>query len=384
MTDENGSTRRTFFLLLGIVFFAFAAYEWCRAPLTAWYAASFGVGESFLGFIVGASTITGILLKYPAGALSDRLGRKPVLCAGLGFFAFTPLAYGLATSPWILLAIRFAHGCATAIYGPVAMAVIADVWRDRRGEALGWYSALGSSGKALGTAGAGFVFASTAQFPITYLCAVPFGVVALALGLSLRLPPPAAPRSEDRGRMDAAVLFTAVTAGVMMIATGAIQAFLPIYARDVRGLSPERTGLLFSAQILTALLSKPIMGRISDRVGRKPMIVGGMLLGAAAFAGVAAAHGFVALAALAAVYGLAEAIVQTSTAAFAADLCRERSLGKAMGSFGAISDVGHACGPILTGWALVLLHRRFDWTFPLIAGLVALFAAAFAIAMRRK
>ncbi len=391
----EGSGRKTeaFLLLLGIVFFAFASYEWCRAPLTSWYGSSFGISESFLGFIVGASTLTGVLLKFPAGVFSDVFGRKRVLILGTCFFAFTPLAYHFATSPWILLGVRFVHGCATAIYGPVALAIVADLFREKRATAIGMYTAVASSGKAVGPLAMGYVLVATGtDFPLTYLLAAPVGVGAFLLALAISPPRPEAKQVESvflrMGRSfrealsDGRVIFTAVVDGVVMLAAGAIQAFLPLYALKVCGFSEIQTSWLFGAQILTSLLSRPLMGLVSDEVGRKPMILFGMIVAAVSFAAIGRTTAYPMLLVLACAFGLGEAILHTSGSAFAADLCRQRSLGSAMGVFGAVADVGHAAGPILTGVLLTVLRQSYAQTFLIVAAAILLFALLFACFVR--
>jgi DHA1 family multidrug resistance protein-like MFS transporter len=90
---------------------------------------------------VGISTVTGIFFKLPSGALSDLVGRKKTLLAGLVVFAFTPFTYLLVNNYQVLILIRFLHGFATAIYGLVAMAFMMDVAGSRKDEmtaALWW------------------------------------------------------------------------------------------------------------------------------------------------------------------------------------------------------------------------------------------------------
>lgn len=385
--------RGAFLLLLGIVFFAFAAYEWCRAPLTSWYGSSFGISESFLGFIVGASTLTGVFLKFPSGVFSDVFGRKRVLLLGTCFFAFTPLIYRFATSPWILLGVRFVHGCATAIYGPAALAIVADLFREKRATAIGMYTAVASSGKALGPLAMGYVFVATDRnFPLTYLLAAPVGFGAFLLALVIRPPRPEGKsvesvwvrmaRSFREAVSDGRVIFTAVVDGVVMLAAGAIQAFLPIYALKVRGFTEIETSWLFGAQILTSLLSRPLMGLVSDGVGRKPMILVGMVVAAVSFGAIGRTASYSLLLVLACAFGLAEAIIHTSGSAFAADLCKRRSLGSAMGVFGAVTDVGHASGPILTGAILMALGQNYAQAFLIVAVVILLFAGLFAFFVR--
>src|SRR3712207_9166228 len=78
------------------------------------------------------------------------------------------------------------------------------------------------------------------------------------------------------------VLITSSTHAAKMIANGALMALLPLYGLSI-GLNPSEVGLLFSVQAVTSFLSKPVMGRVSDRVGRQPLIVMGLLICAATF-----------------------------------------------------------------------------------------------------
>jgi MFS family permease len=84
------------------------------------------------------------------------------------------------------------------------------------------------------------------------------------------------------------------------------------------------------------------------------------------------------LMALAAVFGLGEAVVTSSAAALVADFCREDHLGSAMGTFGTIFDIGHAAGPLLAG-ALIGLWGGSDYRAPfaIIAGLLIMTALIF-------
>jgi MFS transporter, DHA1 family, multidrug resistance protein len=87
---------------------------------------------------------------------------------------------------------------------------------------------------------------------------------------------------------------------------------------------------------------------------------------------------FAALMALAAVFGLGEAVVTSSAAALVADFCREDHLGSAMGAFGTIFDIGHAAGPLLAG-ALIGLWGGADYRAPfaIIAALLIIAALIF-------
>jgi MFS family permease len=101
------------------------------------------------------------------------------------------------------------------------------------------------------------------------------------------------------------------------------------------------------------------MGKISDRYGRKPIIVTGMILCALSFASIPLLKDFITLMTAAVFFGFGEAFVTSSSAALVADMCKEKHFGTAMGTFGTIFDIGHASGPILAG----LLIARLDYLY---------------------
>ena len=111
--------------LCAVGFLARASYALARTPVLPLFALYLGAGPEVIGWVVGISTVTGIFFKLPAGALSDWIGRGRTLFLGLLIFALTPFAYLLVWGTAALLVVRFVHGFATAIYGPVAMAVVA-------------------------------------------------------------------------------------------------------------------------------------------------------------------------------------------------------------------------------------------------------------------
>lgn len=158
---------------------------------------------------------------------------------------------------------------------------------------------------------------------------------------------------------DKRVLITSNMEGLQNLTVGALEAFLPIYAVKVAGLNEFQAGILWGIQVVITIISKPVMGKTSDKYGRKPLITIGMFLCALSFAAIPLLKDFYALMITAMVFGLGEAFVTSSSAALVADICKEKHFGTAMGTFGTIFDIGHASGPILAG----LLIARFDYLY---------------------
>jgi len=132
--------------------------------------------------------------------------------------------------------------------------------------------------------------------------------------------------------------------------------------------------------LLTALVGKPLTGRLSDRLGRKPMILCGLALCTALLPVVVAARTLPHLVLLLGGFGLGMAIVTPSTNALVADLCRSGKYGAALGIFGTIWDIGEASGPILAG--LLIGRIGYEGTFHAIAGLLLVGALLFALLVK--
>src|SRR5215831_801411 len=160
-------------------------YQMARSPVLPSFAAELGALPELIGVIVAASTLTGALFKLPSGALSDVLGRKRMMVLGALFFAAPPFLYPFVRDPWSLLALRFVHGFATAIFSPVASAYVASLAATRRGARLGWFSSANDIGATGGPLIGGFVLYFTASFSITYLMVGVLGVLTLLVVLLL-------------------------------------------------------------------------------------------------------------------------------------------------------------------------------------------------------
>ncbi|MFQ6089942.1 MAG: MFS transporter, partial [Candidatus Bipolaricaulia bacterium] len=88
--DRSSRIPKKFFALCAIDFSARTSYNMARTPVLPLFAAALGAGPALVGLIIAASTITGIFLKAPAGAISDHLGRKRTLLVGAAVFGMMP------------------------------------------------------------------------------------------------------------------------------------------------------------------------------------------------------------------------------------------------------------------------------------------------------
>lgn len=388
------TSSRSFLLICTVGIFCFISYNMVRMPVLALFAEHLGAGPERIGLIVSVSTLTGVLLKLPSGALSDIYGRRFLLRIGVVAFGLPPFLYLFITDLNSLTVLRFVHGLATAIFAPSALATVAELYRERRGAALGTYTACTQSGALLGPFIGGYL-AHVAGFDFAFVAAGVCGCIAIVLFYSLHLDV-ATPRVHQKGMRpllaemwkgftivakNRKVLITSATDGAKMIANGALMAFLPLYGLTV-GLNPGEVGLLFSVQAGTSFFSKPIMGRVSDRVGRQPLIIIGLLICAATFVCMPHVSIFAGLLLLSAGFGFGEAVVSSSSSAFVADSSEFKTLGAGMGMQGTIGDIGHASGPLLAG--ILIANMSYAGAFTIIASMQVAAAGVFWLTMRNR
>lgn len=357
MTPAPGATA-PFVRLCIIGFLAYCSYSMCRTPMLPLLASELGATPPLVGLVVGASTLTGILIKLPAGALSDMIGRRPLLIAGAAVFAVMPFTYLGAASLAGLIAIRFVHGSATAIFGPVASATLSDIAPvARRATWLSTYSTIQGMGQAIGPIVAGYLIAER-RYDLAFLVAGALALVTPLLSATVSVGGAREPGKRGgaefvRGISEVGrhplILMTSIAQAAQFVLNGTVNAFLPLFARDVMGMAASEIGWLFACQVVTTLATRPLMGALSDRVGRQHIIASGIVLCSLGVTLVSLASGRPALVAAIVIYAAGAGFTTAATGAFITDLSRRARYGAAHGVFGTIYDVGDALGPILAG-----------------------------------
>ena len=311
-----------FLLLCATGLFAIFSSTISKSPVLPLYAAHLGADPSGVGFVAAVSAAAGIVFSVPAGMLSDRVGRKRMLMASLFVFATAPFLYPLVTGIRGLAAVRLYHGIATAIFVPVAMAMVADLFKTGRGERLGWFSSATLWGRFMAPAVGGSILGAmsgkisgTGGFMAVYMVCGAAGVLALLFAIRL----PATERAHHRRTW-------AETAS-----------------------SFREVGLCLSSQVITLALAKPLMGRFSDRHGRRAQIAAGAAAASLAIAGFSMAGSLPAFIALSVGFGFCLSVVMSATAALVAELSPRDAYGSSMGLLGSVMDIGHTAGPIVAG-----------------------------------
>jgi MFS family permease len=369
-----------------------------KSPALPLFAGSLGIPDKTLGFVAAASTIVGILVSFPAATLSDFIGRRRLLLIAAFVFATAPFFYLLVTNVWALVLVRVYHGLATAILGPIAMAAVADTYKTGRGEKMAWYSSATMIGRFMAPLLGGALILGVSphyDFHWVYLVDGILGVLAFTAALFVKFPQkPAAPAVKREKRnigkeivgivTNRGILSTSLVEATQYFAYGAIETYLPRYLTERTNFSTLAIGSLFTGQIVVVALTKPLMGRLSDRQGRIPIIISGLILGGLVTAALAFTVNWFVLIVLIGLFGLGLATVTASTSALVADISRAANRGSALGLLSTIMDIGQSLGPILTGVMLgvILGDAQYKIVFSVVGGLMIVGSIIYGFFMR--
>jgi len=357
-------------LVLGLVsFFTDVSSEMIYPLLPLFLTGVLGAGPAFLGAIEGVAESTASLLKLFSGLLSDRLrGRKRLVLFGYSLSALMRPLIGFATSPLMVLLIRTGDRVGKGLRTAPRDALIADsVDPALRGKAYGFHRSMDNAGALLGPLIAAGLLAYLVKDvrQVFWLAALP-GLVSVALILwklheaerkafeakpvRLSLLPP----GPLRRYLLILFLFTLGNSS---------DAFLLLKAGAL-GVPPFRIPLFWAFFSLVKMLSTMPFGSLSDRVGRRGIIVAGWCVYSLCYLGFAFAaselHIWLLFTLYALFYGLTEGVEK----AFLADMADPALRGTAFGWFNFAIGSGAFPASLLFG----LIWERFGAVAPFVFG----------------
>ena len=316
---------------------------------------------------IAAFGIVKAITNFFAGTLSDRYGRKPVLVAGWLVAVPVPLllmwapTWGWVIAANVLLGINQGLTWSTTVIMKIDL-----VGPARRGLAMGLNEAAGYGAVAATALATGYIAARAGLRPEPFLLGVAFAGLGLGLSVLFVRETQAYARHEaaahhrpddERSTGDVFVLTSfrekalssCSQAGLVNnLNDGLAWGLFPIFFADA-GLSISRIGILAAVYPAVWGLGQLVTGGLSDRIGRKPLIAGGMLTQAVALAWIAATTGFGAWAVGAVVLGAGTAMVYPTLLAAIGDVAHPRWRARSVGVYRLWRDGGFAVGAILAG-----------------------------------
>ncbi|MEU8754883.1 MFS transporter [Streptomyces chartreusis] len=178
-------------------------------------AVEFGASQNTVLWIINIYTLALAALLLPLGAVGDRLGRKPMLIAGLGVFGLASVVAGLAPTAEVMLAARVAGGIGAAMIMPITLAVITSTFpEEQRGKAIGVWTGVAGGGGILG------MFLSALLVDVAdwrWLFVLPVVLVLVALAMTLKSVPNSREASAHPFDASGALVSTVAVIGLIFV-----------------------------------------------------------------------------------------------------------------------------------------------------------------------
>lgn len=343
-------------------------------PVFAKRLGEFGSGVEALGFMTMAFAIAQFLLAPFMGTLADRFGRRPLILVGLAGVVAANLAYLLVESTGAYIAVRFFQGAITAGLLPAAMGIVADIVPEQQraqwvGTLMGSYSAGFIFGPALG----GFLYdhwGFAAPFSLSA------GLALLGLLLAIVMVPetrPATvrPAAAPRQRADAPDgLLVSLPRPLYILATLLLLDFVSVFAfafiepqmvfyfYDQLAFTTTQFGLIVGGYGLAMVFGQTMLGRLSDRFGRRPIMALGFSLNLLFYLSLVLFEQFSLVFLSAVIAGLGGALLSPALSAFYLDITAEQHRSRVMGLKESAAALGGVIGPLLVAVASYWLSAQ--------------------------
>ncbi len=373
--------------------------------LTHWYPATFylllpligaelGLSYSQIGLIMTCNYIASAIANVPGGVLVDTVGRKGLLMAvSLFWIGFPYLLIGFTHSYVMLLACVALVGFGNSLWHPTAIPTLGRRYPERKGLVLSVHGMGGNVGDAVAPLVVGAALSVLTWREVVVFNVAPGLIVAALLFVFLGSMRVGSKRSEadkqsfadylaglkDLFRSRSLVLLSTGSAFRTMTQS-ALLTFLPLYLANQMGYSPFWVGMCLFALQAAGFAAAPIAGHLSDRMGRKQILVSSMLATAVVLTAMAVSGGSPLFVALVAVLGFFLYATRPVIQAWLLEATPKNMGGSSIGVLFGAQALGGAIGPLLGG----MVADRFGLlaAFYFLAATIAV-ANLFIIGVRR-
>lgn len=246
--------------------------------------ARLGASPTMIGLLFASFGVTLLGVSIPIGALSDRIGRRGPLVAGMVVLAGSTLAFAYATSlPW-LFAARLLQGAADAITWGVGFALVADLYSPSdRGRVMGIVMSGSNVGFMLGPSIGGWLY-ETGGATLPFLLVTGLAVAGAVGFLWLEFPAPAAVREAVPFRQLISHADMAACSTLVVVASATMAMFEPVltlHLSSALGLTPGRVGMVFGVAAVASAVLHPAYGWLADRFGARRLMITGLVVASA-------------------------------------------------------------------------------------------------------
>lgn len=340
------------------------------SPVLPLFAKEFGVSAAVVGATVGIFGVGRLLANIPGGFLSQKFGRRLVMGSGLALAAVGSAMMGFSYSVGELIAWRFIAGIGGAFFTTGSFAYLADISTpENRGKFMSLQQGSLLIGVDIGPILGGLIADHIGFRWAFYLSGISMGVAALWTLSRLPDYKPAAesarPKVSETAKPKRSndlhvaiklltnptfLMVNIFTMIVFFTRTGTLQSIVPLKAEGDLSMSASQLGLLFSVSMAVNMMFVLPVGSLTDRIGRKAILLPGILLSVLSLLMFAMGSSVWMFFLAAIVYGMGVGIVGPAPAAYVGDLAPAGKTGITMGIYRSFGDLGFVFGPVLLGF----------------------------------
>lgn len=253
-----------------------------------------GLSGAEFGALSTAGRVTSGITTIAAGYLGDRFANRSglMLAISLSMMGLSYFILGKAPNYWILFAIMLFIGIGPSLYHPPAIASLSRKFPDKRGFAISLHGTGGSVGEVVGPILTGALITGTFLVAFSWrealgISVYPALVFAFLIWFSMRnIPTVQTGTSSFRDYYSGlfgllsqrAMLILVLVTALRSMGQGAIIAFLPVYLREDLDYNAFEVGIYMAGAQVTGIVAQPIMGYLSDRFGRKVVLIPAMIV----------------------------------------------------------------------------------------------------------
>ncbi len=367
-------------------------------PVFARRLGELGSGVEALGLMTMSFALAQFVAAPIMGSLADRYGRRPLVLLSLSAFFVTNIGFLFANSITAFVVIRVFEGALTAGLFPAAMGVVADVMpRNQRARWVGVIMGSYGAGLIFGPVIGGFLY-DASGYAAPFVASAVMALIAL-IAAAITMPETRTPevrwREELRNRRASAIAKTEgatfwdslprplylfatllVLDFVLVFAFAFVEPQMIFYFYDDLGWTSIQFGLVVGVYGITMVLGQAFLGPLSDKYGRKSVIVSGTLIETVFYAGLIFFTSFPLMLMAAAISGLGTALIEPALNSYYLDITDERHRSRILGIKESSVALGGVAGPLLLIFISASLSARGVFT---VAALTVLASAIVAL-----
>lgn len=327
-------------------------------PILSIFAKQIGATGVWIGYAVSGYWISRVVLEIPSGYISSKFGYYKPMAFGLLLTVVGSVLLVFVKNPLHLVIIRALLGFGAPFFFAVSMTFIINLFEaEKRGRAMGIFQGIEFIGQIFGAGVSGLIVEN-----LGWQGGFTFALALTVVALLLFIVPPYISNETVHGptkeplklsevlgvlKTRTLIIIAFATLAEFVMSTGLIMTVVPLYANEVLGFSLGDVGFIMGARSIGFVIAMFTMGSISDRLGRKPVLLFGLVATSVLVVIMSFFTTFLTIAAVISIIGFTSGAIWIVGPVISAEAVEPSKRGAAIGAYRTFFDLGSFVGPIL-------------------------------------